>query len=82
MSFAIVAFVQHSTTYLVGVILDDGTELIADLVIDAAGRRSQTGKWLAEHGIQEPRTLSVHPHVVSASRMVKIPTTWQKVGRH
>ena len=74
--------ITFSYPYLAGVILDDGTELIADLVIDAAGRRSQTGKWLADHGMQEPRTLYVHPHVVSASRMVKIPMTWQKVSGH
>ncbi|MEI2774845.1 MAG: NAD(P)-binding protein [Tetrasphaera sp.] len=37
-----------------GVVLDDGEVVTADLVIDAAGRRSPVGTWLAEKGIAVP----------------------------
>jgi 2-polyprenyl-6-methoxyphenol hydroxylase-like FAD-dependent oxidoreductase len=34
-----------------GVRLADGTEIIADLVVDAGGRRSASGRWLREAGL-------------------------------
>ncbi|MCA1655358.1 MAG: tryptophan 7-halogenase, partial [Pseudonocardiaceae bacterium] len=37
-----------------GVRLDDGTELSADLVLDASGRKTSSAKWLAEAGLPVP----------------------------
>jgi 2-polyprenyl-6-methoxyphenol hydroxylase-like FAD-dependent oxidoreductase len=41
---------------VVGVQLDDGQEIAADLVVDAGGRRSASGRWLRELGIEPPAT--------------------------
>lgn len=41
---------------VVGVVLDDGTELSADLVVDAQGRASQAYEWLAEAGVTIPES--------------------------
>ena len=38
----------------VGVRLDDGQEVGADLVVDAGGRRSASGRWLREVGLEPP----------------------------
>jgi 2-polyprenyl-6-methoxyphenol hydroxylase-like FAD-dependent oxidoreductase len=40
--------------HVVGVRTDDGDEIRADLVVDAAGRRSMLPKWLAEIGAPAP----------------------------
>jgi 2-polyprenyl-6-methoxyphenol hydroxylase-like FAD-dependent oxidoreductase len=40
-----------------GIVLADGTEIDADLVLDCAGRRSPVAKWLAEKGIEVPQQL-------------------------
>jgi 2-polyprenyl-6-methoxyphenol hydroxylase-like FAD-dependent oxidoreductase len=39
-----------------GVVLEDETELTADLVVDAAGRTSQAFEWLAEAGVAIPQS--------------------------
>ena len=39
-----------------GVILEDGTELDAEIVVDAQGRTSQAPEWLAEAGVTLPET--------------------------
>lgn len=39
-----------------GLVLEDGTELSADLVVDTAGRTSQARDWLAEAGVMLPQT--------------------------
>ncbi|PZQ58956.1 MAG: FAD-dependent oxidoreductase [Phenylobacterium zucineum] len=39
-----------------GVVLEDGTELAADLVVDAAGRATQSFEWLAEAGATIPES--------------------------
>ncbi|MEW5687719.1 MAG: FAD-dependent oxidoreductase [Pseudomonadota bacterium] len=39
-----------------GVVLEDGTELSADVVVDAAGRTSQAYEWLAEAGAVIPES--------------------------
>lgn len=38
-----------------GVRLEDGTELAADVVLDAGGRRSPVPGWLAERGVEIPQ---------------------------
>jgi flavin-dependent dehydrogenase len=40
--------------HVVGVVTDDGTEVRADLVVDATGRRSPLPRWLAEIGARPP----------------------------
>jgi len=39
-----------------GVVLEDGTELSADFVVDAQGRTSQSPEWLADVGVTIPET--------------------------
>jgi 2-polyprenyl-6-methoxyphenol hydroxylase-like FAD-dependent oxidoreductase len=39
-----------------GVVLEDGTQLSADLVVDAQGRTSQAYEWLAEGGVAVPES--------------------------
>lgn len=41
-----------------GVRLDDGTELTADLVLDASGRKTASAKWLDEAGLPVPEAQS------------------------
>ena len=41
-----------------GVRLDDGSELSADLVLDASGRKTNSAKWLAEAGLPVPEAQS------------------------
>lgn len=40
----------------VGVRLEDGTELPADLVVATTGRRGDVPAWLADHGVELPET--------------------------
>ncbi|MHB8507344.1 MAG: NAD(P)/FAD-dependent oxidoreductase [Candidatus Dormibacteria bacterium] len=53
----------HGATRVDGVLLDDGAavgldtsegEVLADLVVDAAGRRTGVAGWLAAHGLEAP----------------------------
>lgn len=64
-----------------GVVLDDGTSLRADLVVDASGRKSRTPEWLKERDLQAPEMIRVDPHVAVASRMVKMPGNWDQVSK-
>ena len=41
-----------------GVRLDDGSELAADLVLDASGRKTSSAKWLSEAGLPVPEAQS------------------------
>lgn len=41
-----------------GVRLDDGSELSADLVLDASGRKTSSAKWLSEAGLPVPEAQS------------------------
>jgi len=40
-----------------GVVLDDGTEVAADVVVAATGRRGDVGSWLAPLGVAVPETV-------------------------
>ena len=51
-----------------------GQEFRADLVIDAAGRRSPVPGWLAAGGYAPPRQVEVDPHVTYSSRLYRMPT--------
>ncbi len=49
----------------------DGQEFQAELIIDAAGRRSPLPGWLAARGYQPPKEVEVDPHVTYVSRLYK-----------
>jgi 2-polyprenyl-6-methoxyphenol hydroxylase-like FAD-dependent oxidoreductase len=48
-------------------------ELPADLIVDAAGRRSGLPSWLSAHGLKRPTETIVDPHVGYATRLLTIP---------
>lgn len=45
---------RNGVPHVIGVRTNDGTDLGADVVIDAAGRRSMLPRWLADVGAQPP----------------------------
>lgn len=51
----------------------EGTELTADLVIDATGRTSRTPRWLENHGYSAPETDVVHIDVTYSTALVERP---------
>jgi len=55
-----------------GVRLDDGTELAADLVVAANGRRSSVAEWLAEIGASEVTETVEDTGIVYASRFYRL----------
>ena len=61
-----------------GVETKGGQEFRADLMIDAAGRRSPVPGWLAAGGFAPPRQVEVDPHVTYTSRLYRTP---RQVGR-
>lgn len=50
-----------------------GEAVAADLVIDASGRSSRLGQWLAEAGWEAPRELVVDAKVGYATRIYRCP---------
>ena len=45
---------RNGSRHVVGVVTEDGDQLRADLVVDAAGRRSALPRWLADIGARAP----------------------------
>ena len=56
-------------TRVTGVALADGTELAADLVVDASGRQGRSLRWLEELGYDAPPTTEITIDVAYASRI-------------
>ncbi len=56
-----------------GVVLDDGSQVAAGLVVDASGRGSRLPVWLQQWGFERPREDTVHVGVTYASHRVRIP---------
>ncbi|HTJ74134.1 MAG TPA: FAD-dependent monooxygenase [Acidimicrobiales bacterium] len=54
-----------------GVVLDDGTTLAADLVVDTSGRAGRSLRWLEELGYAAPPTSEVKVDVAYSSRVVR-----------
>ncbi len=54
-----------------GVTLEDGTELAADLVVDATGRAARSVRWLSALGYEEAPTAEVKVDVGYASRILR-----------
>ncbi|MDT7539319.1 MAG: hypothetical protein QOI82_2904 [Actinomycetota bacterium] len=66
--------------HIVGVRLSDGTELRADLVVDAMGRRSATADWVAELAGRPPHVESQDCGFVYYTRYFGGPTPPQQIG--
>lgn len=56
-----------------GLALRDGTELDADFVIDASGRRTRTPVWLRDAGFQGPTEVQANAYMGYSTQFVKIP---------
>ena len=54
-----------------GVVLDDGTELSCDLVVDCSGRGSRSDRWLSSLNLPAPRVTEVKINVGYATRLFK-----------
>ena len=54
-----------------GVVLDDGSELPADLVVDSSGRGSRSDRWLGALGVPAPPVDEVKIGVGYATRLVR-----------
>ena len=52
--------------------------ILADLIVDASGRRSIASKWLAELGYPTPEETVVDAHIGYASRIYKIPQSFKR----
>jgi 2-polyprenyl-6-methoxyphenol hydroxylase-like FAD-dependent oxidoreductase len=59
-------------THVTGVLLDDGTELAADLVVDASGPRSALPKWLAGIGTPPVPEQSAKCGIIYYSRFYRL----------
>lgn len=55
----------------------DGSELSADLIIDASGRRSRAPEWLAALGYPGPVESVVNAHWGYSSTFVRVPENWE-----
>jgi flavin-dependent dehydrogenase len=66
--------------HVIGVRLTDGTELRADLVVDAMGRRSATADWVAELAGRPPYVESQDCGFVYYTRYFGGPTAPKQVG--
>ncbi|MGV0815983.1 oxidoreductase [Mycolicibacterium boenickei] len=62
-----------ATERVTGVVLDDGEQVPADLVVDASGRGSRLPVWLEQWGFERPREDSIKVGVTYASQRVRIP---------
>ncbi|OMC40203.1 oxidoreductase [Mycobacterium sp. GA-1841] len=56
-----------------GVVLDDGEQVPAGLVVDASGRGSRLPVWLEQWGFDRPREDTIKVGVTYASQRVRIP---------
>ncbi len=56
---------------ITGVVLDDGTTIEADLIVDASGRSGRSSRWLADLGCATPTSAEVNIGVGYASRFLK-----------
>jgi 2-polyprenyl-6-methoxyphenol hydroxylase-like FAD-dependent oxidoreductase len=56
---------------ITGVVLDDGSTLDADLVVDASGRGSRSDRWLSELGFPTPDTVEIKVGVTYTTRVYR-----------
>ncbi|MBM2618852.1 hypothetical protein JIG36_25160 [Actinoplanes sp. LDG1-06] len=62
------ATAARKATTVTGVVLDDGEEIRADLVVDCSGRGARSDRWLAALGLPTPGLLEVKVGVSYTSR--------------
>lgn len=55
-----------------GILLPDGEEVRAEVVVDASGRGSRAPKWLEAHGYAQPDEVVVSAHIGYASRVYRL----------
>lgn len=56
-----------------GIALRDGSQLDADFVIDASGRRTRMPVWLQEAGFQNPTEVQANAYMGYTTQFVKLP---------
>lgn len=62
---------------VVGVLLENGERVPADLVVDAGGRGSRGPRWLAELGYTQPEEVFVDAHWGYSSRAFRFPSGFE-----
>ena len=55
---------------VIGVRLNDSTELTGSLVVDAMGRNSNGGRWLSDAGYPSPRKMEVNTSTFSGTSFI------------
>jgi 2-polyprenyl-6-methoxyphenol hydroxylase-like FAD-dependent oxidoreductase len=58
-------------TRVAGAVLDDGTRVAADLVVDCSGRGTRSDRWLCDLGLPTPRVREVRVGVGYATRLLR-----------
>jgi 2-polyprenyl-6-methoxyphenol hydroxylase-like FAD-dependent oxidoreductase len=66
-----VSALDGDATRVSGAVLDDGTRVAADLVVDCSGRGTRSDRWLADLGLPVPRVREVRVGVGYASRLLR-----------
>lgn len=65
--------------YMAGVVLKDGSKVLGDLVVDAAGRASKVPQWLRDSGVHVSSPETVGSGLHYSSRRYRRPANWPKV---
>lgn len=68
---------NYNHTSIQGIKLQTGQELLADLVVDASGRSTQTPQWLQDLGVTPPAATVIDPQLGYATRRYRIPVQFQ-----
>lgn len=60
-----------------GVVLKDGNEISADIVVDASGRNSKVSEWLEAAGCSAPPQQVINSGLGYGTRTYKMPKDWR-----
>ena len=60
-----------------GVLLKDGNEISADIVVDASGRNSKVSEWLEAAGCSAPPQQVINSGLGYGTRTYKMPKDWR-----
>lgn len=60
-----------------GVVLKDGSEISADVVVDASGRNSRVSEWLEAAGCSAPPQQVINSGLGYGTRTYKMPEDWR-----
>ncbi|BDA41680.1 Putative epoxidase LasC [Coccomyxa sp. Obi] len=69
-------FSDDNSTVL-GVVLKDGNEISADIVVDASGRNSKVSEWLEAAGCSAPPQQVINSGLGYGTRTYKMPEDWR-----